>query len=184
MEVGVANKPGYFSKYYEENKGEINDKRKRRYEEDPDYKDRVLQSSRDYRKRKREESGEPKMKLPRYARPMTVGTGDGGEIDLFSIGAFAKLLGRNVQTINHWERALVLPPTPYRDDRGFRFYTIEMMRSVKNAVSHKRRLFPVDEGIRKTIESDWKDQGVPLKATTMKGALKRTTGGGGDDAGV
>lgn len=171
----MANKPGYFSKYYEENKEDINERRRKRYDEDPEYKERVLRSSRDYRKRKREEhGGDRRARTPRYARPTEVETGDGGTIELYSVGFAARLLKRNVQTINHWEAAGVLPSTPYRDERGFRFYTIGMIKAIKDAIGQKRRLFPVDDAIKKNIEEAWREQGVPLKATTMKGALKRT----------
>lgn len=171
----MANKPGYFSKYYEENKAEINEKRRQRYEEDPEYKQRVLKSSREYRRRKRErDGGERKVRAPRFAKPLVVKTGDGGTIELYSVGFVARLLRRNVQTINHWEKAGVLPPTPYRDERGFRFYTIAMIGAIRDAVSHKRRLFPVDDSIRKAIESAWREQGVPTKAGSMKSAVKRT----------
>ena len=51
----VANRPGYFKGYYAENKDDILNARKKRYKDDPAYRDKVLQSSREYRKNQRSE---------------------------------------------------------------------------------------------------------------------------------
>lgn len=168
----------YFREYYSTNRGSINDKRKQRYHSDPAYRERVLESSRKYRDKNRVV---PKIRMPRFANPMVKKTGDGGEIQLFSVGAFGAFLSRSVQAISHWEKGGVLPPTPYRDSRGHRHYTTAMMAVVKEVVGDRRRLFPV-EGIYERIEAGWKELGVPVGAKSMKSALARTVVSEDDEA--
>jgi len=163
----------YFKDYYAENRDVINRKRKRRYHTDPDYKGSVLMASQKYRDRHRKP---PKIRLPRYSSPMVEKAGDGGEVMLFSVGAFATFLTRSVQAITHWEKNSVLPETPYRDGRGHRFYTHPMMAKVKELVGDRRRLFPV-AGIFEQIKAGWVELGVPMAASSMEEALKKTKTG-------
>lgn len=165
----------YFQQYYKKNRGKINASRKERYHTDPEYRDRVLSASRKYRDKNRVS---PRVRIPRHQTPLEVELPSGETIKLYSVGAFAVFLGRSVQSINHWEREKdgrkgVLPKTPYRDERGFRFYTEAMMRVVKEAIGGKRRLFPVDH-LRGKIEAEWERLGVPLGAKDLTDALART----------
>jgi hypothetical protein len=171
----MANPPGYFDKYYEEKKDDINRKRKDRYHNDPDYRKRVLKASRDYRDKKRREQG-PRVRMPRHQIPL-VRRVQGGEIQLFSVGFFALRLGRSVQSLNHWEKTEpypLLPVTPYRDERGFRYYTIEMMDVVKRVIGKKRRLFPVDRKMFHQIKKGWAELGVPVNRKSLESALEGT----------
>lgn len=156
----MPNKPGYFKGYYAEKKDEILENRKKRYNEDSEYREKVLQSSRDYREEQRKE---PRVKTPRYQKPLVGTAPDGREIQLFSVGALAMFLGRSVQAINHWEKNGLIPRTPYRDERQFRFYTPPMMAAIKEEVGTKRRLFPVDPEMRDKIRQKWESQGVPFE---------------------
>lgn len=171
----MPNRPGYFGQYYEEHRDDINSKRKQRYHEDGEYRDRVLKASRNYRDRNRVS---PRVRMPRFQTPLIRTAGDGGELILFSVGAFASHLSRSVQSINHWEgkpeKPGVLPKTPYRDDRGFRYYTPAMMAVVKEVVGGKRRLFPVDAATRDGIERAWRELGVPVGAESMEEAVRLT----------
>lgn len=174
----MPNKPGYFAEYYEGNKNDINEKRRRKYADDPEYRDRVLKASRDYRDRQRKE---PRVRMPRFQKPTTHRAGDGSEVQLFSVGAFAAYLSRSVQAINHWEKSGILPKTPYRNGRGFRCYTKAMMEIVRDQVGGKRRLFPVDPDMHEKIKAAWESQGVPVdceaagKKRQMEKALAETT---------
>jgi len=172
----MANPPGYFEDYYEKNKRKINRKRKKRYHTDPEYRERVLKASQNYRDRKRSEKEVP-ARVPRYQVPREFDV-QGGKIQLLSVGFFALFLGRSVQSINHWEKTKpkLLPITPYRDRRGFRYYTIEMMQVVKDVIGEKRRLFPVDEAMYHEIKRRWRELGVPVnyQRKKLKPALKAT----------
>lgn len=155
----MPNKPGYFKGYYEENKEEILQGRKKRYAEDPAYREKVLKSSQEYRDAQRQE---PRVKMPRYQKPLTGSATDGTEVQLFSVGALAVFLGRSVQAINHWEKHALIPRTPYRDDRGFRYFTPAMMEAIKEEVGTKKRLFPIDPEMQAKIKAKWESLGVPL----------------------
>lgn len=171
----MANKPGYFAEYYAKNKKRMSAERKRRYKQDPEYRERALQASRDYRERQRDDDGGVRIRLPRYQKPITATVGDGSKIALFSVGAFAVYLGRSVQAVTHWEKAGVLPQTPYRNSRGFRFYTADMMAAVKKAVGSRRRLAATDSTMSDGIRRAWEQLGVPVKARSLKAALAATS---------
>lgn len=151
----------YQQRYYKEHKDEIAEKRQAIYRKDPERKARMLDQSAKHREKKRTRH---KAKFPRHRLPKRHKAGDGGEVLLYSIGAFATFLGRSVQSLNTWEKDLgVLPPTPYRlGQKGFRFYTMPMMRVVKVLVGNKKRLFPIDPQWRSQLEDQWRRSGVPL----------------------
>ncbi len=155
----MPNKDGYYQKYYEDNKDDINDKRRKRYESDDDYRKRVLKHSQTYRDKKR---GRPKVRMPRINQVKTCQAGDGGEVQLFSVGAFATFVQRSVQSISHWEKQGLLPPTPFRDTRGHRLYTRSMIEAVRDEVGGKRRLFPADPEMSDRIMAAWVESGVPV----------------------
>lgn len=177
----MDNPAGYFDCYYAENKYDLNERRRRRYHSDPEYREKVLNMSKEYRDRKRQ-GQPPRARMPRHQAPLRAKTGDGGTIKLFSVGAFAVFLGRSVQSIKHWEKKpAVLPITPYRDSRDFRFYTKEMMEAVKEVVGTKRRLFPIDPQMYLDIKAAWEALGVPVgrvktgdKSKKLKLALAKT----------
>jgi hypothetical protein len=155
----MPNKPGYYEKWYEENKGDVADRRKERYESDPKYRETVLQRSAEYRERQRQVT---RVRVPRHQKPRMFKV-NGEEYALYSIGAFAGYINRSIQSINHWETNGLLPKTPYRvGKRGFRYYSVEMMEVVRRIVGNKRRLFPVDDEMGKAIREAWEALGVPV----------------------
>lgn len=172
----------YYEGYYEEHKDDIAAKRKERYEKDPEYRKKVRERSRKYRERQRQ--ARPRARIPKHSKSKTYKTGDGGEVELFSVGSFALGVGRSVQCINHWEREGILPKTPYRQKQGsddnprwFRFFTREMALAVRKVVGEKGRLEPpiIPSKIRKKIERRWKKSGVPVSCDDgLDAALEQT----------
>lgn len=155
----MPNKPGYYEKWYEKNREDVAERRKDRYENDPEYREKVLERSAQYRERQREVT---QVRVPRHQKPRMFDM-DGGEVALYSIGAFASYINRSVQSINHWESNGLLPRTPYRvGKRGFRYYSAEMMEVVRRIVGNKRRLFPVDNEMGDAIREAWASLGVPM----------------------
>lgn len=173
----------YYEGYYEDKKDEIADKRKKKYETDPDYRQKVIDRSRQYREQQRQ--SRPRARIPKHAKSKKHKTGDGGTIDLYSVGSFALGVGRSVQCINHWEREGILPRTPYRQKQGsadnprwFRFFTREMAAAVRVVVGDKGRLDPpiIPEEIQAKIAALWKEQGVPVDCEDgLAAALQETT---------
>lgn len=170
----MANRPGYFQGYYQENKDTILKARRDRYASDPEYREKVLKSSREYRRNQRRE---PRVKTRRYQKPIIKTSADGTEVQLCSVGALAIRLQRSVQAINHWQKKELIPDTPYRDGRGFRFYTPAMMDAISVEVGSKRRLFPVDPDMRERIRQQWAALGVPVAyaGENLDEAIRLTT---------
>jgi hypothetical protein len=171
----MGNDPAYFRKWYDDNKEALSVKRKKQYEDDPEYREAALQRSAEYREQMREFSQDGK--VPRHHIPKRYATGDGGELLLFSVGSFALFVGRSVQSLSHWESAGILPRTPYRSgSRGFRFYTTDMMVIVKEEIGNKKRLFPAPEGMFDRIRERWRALGVPVDCEEgLEEALRQTT---------
>jgi len=179
----MPNEQEYYEGYYEEKKDDIAAKRKEKYENDSDYRQKVIDRSRKYREEQRQ--SRPRARIPKHAKSKRYETGDGGTIDLFSVGSFALGVGRSVQCINHWEREGILPRTPYRQKQGseenprwFRYYTREMAAAVRKVVGEKGRLDPpiIPDKIRKKIVALWKKQGVPVGCEDgLAAALQETT---------
>lgn len=170
----------YYAEWYQANKDRISDKRKRAYQEDGSYREKVLSQSAEHRERQR---AVPRVKVPRHQVPKRYKTGDGGEVVLYSIGFFALFIGRSIQSINEWEKddpdggkPAILPRTPYvQGTRRFRYYTQAMMEAVKEHVGTKRRLYPVDPEMYQKIVAAWEESGVPVGCEDgLKEALKKT----------
>jgi len=150
----------YYAKWYGQNKERISQKRKEAYAQDPEYREKVLSQSAQNRARRRRV---PRVKVPRHQVPKKYKTGDGGHVVLYSIGFFSIFIGRSVQSITEWEKAGMLPKTPYiQGTRKFRFYTQRMMEVVRDIVGEKLRLYPVDPLMHEKITEAWRESGVPV----------------------
>lgn len=155
----MGNKPGYYEKWYGKNREKLADRRKERYDSDPEYRQRVLSASASYRQKKRNTT---RVRVPRHQTPRIFKTST-MEVPLFSIGGFASYINRAIQSINHWEKNSLLPRTPYRvGERGFRYYSAGMMEVVRQIVGNRRRLFPVDPTMHDRIREGWEAMGVPM----------------------
>lgn len=165
---------GYFQRYYEENKEEINEKRRERYQNDPDYRARSLEASKRYRERKRKKG---RVRVARLRAAKEYRTGDGAKIKLYSVGVFATFIGRSAQSLSHWEKRGIMPDTPFRDTRGYRLFSRGMMEVVKREVGQKRRLYPVDPEMCERIREGWIGLGIPVGAEgDLDEVLEQTKG--------
>jgi DNA-binding transcriptional MerR regulator len=146
----------YFQQWYQEHGDQLNKSRKRRYQDDPAYRERVLVQNRDARKRRRVEQLEERKK-ENAARKTRVNrswkthdvsiTDEAGEVHttkLFTIGAAAKMLKCSVQAIRLWERKGILPETPLRGSKrgskGDRLYTADMIEMFREVLEEKGHL--------------------------------------------
>lgn len=168
----------YYAKWYQENRERISRKRKDAYDDDPEYKRKVLAQSTSHREKHRKA---PRVKVPRHTVPRIHKAGDGGKITLYSIGFFSIFVGRSVQSINDWEKRGHLPRTPYvgpprAKGQGFRYYTESMMVVVKEVIGDKRRLFPVAPDMSERISAAWAESGAPMDKSysNLQKALKAT----------
>jgi len=158
----------YYQRYYDANKNKLNDARRRRYERDSAYRQKVLEWSQNYREKKRDEREPAEPRAPRFETPLEGKLRGNASIKLYSVGYVSKALGRSIQSLTHWERKGIIPPTPFKDARGFRYYTEPMIESIKSATCARRRQFPVDPRVMKRILQEWKAQGIPSPRFTFE----------------
>lgn len=144
----------YFKEWYAENGDELNKSRKRRYADDPAYREKVLEQNRDARKRRRQEqlierkkeNSARKVRLDRSwkTRPMTLTLEGGRQITVpgFTIGAVAQVLGCSVQAIRLWEKKGVLDATEFRYAGRDRLYTWEQIEVYRVVLEAQDKLNP------------------------------------------
>jgi len=138
---------GYFQEWYESNRGDLNERRRERYANDPEYRAKVQkwnQLARERRRAKadeeeREARGAVKMKASGSWKTVEIEV-DGVKVRMFTIGALAKATGKGISTIRVWEKNGTLPETPYRSKKGDRLYTLEMVESVQRALRKAGKL--------------------------------------------
>lgn len=134
-QVPEAEKFSYHD-WYIKNREEIAKKRQERYENDPEYREKVIARSRYHywtKQRKNElmkevdtESIELKADkvLPIHIdNPEDARFGQDLEVPVFNSGELGALLNRSPQTIRLWERREITPKAFWRDPRGYRLYT-------------------------------------------------------------
>jgi DNA-binding transcriptional MerR regulator len=140
----------YFAEYYAENKEIISARRRQRYAEDPEYRERCKAQSREAKKRlaerRRKERAKNKDKdsgKPTWYKILY----DGREIPvkMFSTGQLAKKLGRKAQTMRIWERKGIIPESMYRTASQDRLYTAFQVRLIVTAYRRGVRRFGAEK---------------------------------------
>jgi len=137
----------YFQEWYDDNRDELNQRRRERYAKDPEYRQKVQQWNREARARRRKESEKEDRKAKRAVKIGTIGAWktveievDGVKVRMFTIGALARATGKGISTIRVWERNGTLPETPYRSKKGDRLYTLEMVEAIQRALRQAGKL--------------------------------------------
>lgn len=98
----------YNKNYYLENREDLLADRRRRYQEDANYRMRVKQQARRRYRQKRTKKEEQAVVV---------------EEKLFPISVLAKAIKRKVETVRDYHKKGVIPNSYYRDSRGWRMYT-------------------------------------------------------------
>lgn len=139
-----------FREWYELNGQRLNERRRSRYQTDPEYRDRVLKTNQESRKNRKRPSDAPPSERrvartkPEERRWKTVdGEVAGLSEQLFSIGAVAQTLGCSIQAIRLWERQGHIPATPIRSGKGKngdRLYTQAMVEEIRALLTAQGRL--------------------------------------------
>jgi len=148
----------YQRDYYEKNKEEILRKRREKYQGDAEYRAKVMERARKYRKKQcplTEIRGRKKGPLP----PVRVNAKSGKLVQAYSTGYVADKLGITMQTLRKWVRKGKIPETPYWISTG-RVWTQRMVNAMikakgacrstggtrsKNYFSQVRESWPWDE---------------------------------------
>lgn len=147
MGMSPDQKSPYFQEWYDENRDDLNARRRERYAKDEAYREKVQRWNRDARARRRKAAEKEEKKAKRAVKIQTSGQWktvevevDGVKVRMFTIGALAKAIGKGISTIRVWERNGVLPETPYRSKKGDRLYTLEMVESIQAALKKAGKL--------------------------------------------
>ena len=151
----------YFSKYYAENKKEISEKKKRRYQEDPEYREKIKARARARKKmlaeeRKKQKQHEVDRENPIWFR---IEFGDSEiPVRMYTIGQLAKRLGRKTQTIRVWERKGIMPEATYRSSAKDRLYTELQVRLIVEAYDRAEEQFGTGAVSNRIGSTNFSDQ--------------------------
>jgi len=136
-----------YNQWYAQHGADVNARRKRRYGEDPKYRERVQAHNADSRKRTRaqrraarneEEKAKATTNTPRWKE--TTVTSDGAPVKAFSIGALAAITRRSIQSLRAWEQAGIIPGADARSARGDRLYTVPLLERIYDTLEREGRL--------------------------------------------
>lgn len=168
-----------YKDWYAKHSGELAEKRRKRYQEDPEYKAKVLEQNRAYREKKAAENArvpKPKVRIPRHRKPVALSVMINGTEtvkQLVHVGYFARAIGRSVPTIHQWERSQILPRTPFLlsgKNKQERLYTSEMIQVVRGALEARNgSISSSDRSFYNDIVSGWKEVGIDADTTTEIG---------------
>ena len=134
----------YHAKYYAENKSKLLAAKKKRYEEDPEYREKIKARAREAKRRQVEERRKEREKnkgkeIPTYFKVML---GDNEiSVRMYTAGQLAKRLGRKTQTMRVWERKGIIPEALYRNASKDRLYTELQVRLIVKAYDRAEREF-------------------------------------------
>lgn len=179
----------YFQEWYDDNRDDLNERRRERYATDSVYRRKVQRWNQDARVRRREEAAREGREAKQAVKIKTTGAWktvevevDGVMVRMFTIGALARAIGKGISTIRVWERNGTLQETPYRSKKGDRLYTLEMVELIQTALSKAGKL---DVGVLKEkkrpvyVEKDvrFKGKRKPLRMRLYKvGTLAKAVG--------
>lgn len=142
--------PWSFKEWYEAHGVSLNQQRKRRYVEDSEYRQRVLDRNREARKGARARRLEERKAArsatvyPVARRQMRMVEWDvgGQKIQMFTLGMLAQALLKSPRTLYKWEARGLLPETPHRTEKGDRLYTITQVEEIRAKLEDLGKLEP------------------------------------------
>jgi len=141
----------YNQQYYEQHRNTINERRKSKYQEDEDYRQKAIERAKEYYARNRD-----KIRKRNRKRSMVVFP-DGHTERALQISDLGERIGKKPFTIRTWLRKGLIPDSPLRRSR-IRYYTPKMITVVANALPDT---FRKDwEAVSEKIERGWERLGV------------------------
>lgn len=159
---------GYQRAYYEKNQETLSVERKRRYREDPAYREAILAQVRAYRAKKRKErerlrkEGKIAPAHPGGPRAPLRVTVNGISTIAYTVGRVAIEIRRSKDVLNYWTRIGLLPKTPFYSPRGDRLYTEGMVLVMQVAIGKRSRVASNDRDFTHEIRSGWEGLGITV----------------------
>lgn len=139
-----------FREWWAANKGSFNEKRKARYQKDPEHRAHVTAVNAASRRRRKEAQLQQEAEADRYRKvaidgkyewkQMEVQNAEGETVWGFSIGALAAATRRSIQSLRAWETAGIIPPADLRSPKGDRLYTAERIEQIEQKLRAEGRL--------------------------------------------
>jgi len=126
----------YNKKYYAANRERINKRRREKYANDKEYRERVVRKSREY-KTKTRESPKERGRRPGIPPVKYIEVMPGVVKRSHTIGGVANEIGVSIQTIRSWVRKKVIPDTPYVICR-YKYWTDDMLVVILRAIVDSR----------------------------------------------
>lgn len=149
----VEEKPSYFQEWYDANGETLNNNRRDRYNNDPEYREKVLAQNRAARKKKRDAAKAERV-ARKAAKKVTSAKswksvnveleveGKTEVVKMFTIGAVAAALDCSPGAIRLWSSKGVIEETPHRYTKGDRLYTLEQIEGYKDRLTKLGRIGP------------------------------------------
>ena len=139
-----------FKDWYEKNGAELNEKRVKRYQEDPEYREKVRNRNATARASRREavqreaaasEEARRATPGPRWKEFTVPHPEDPSQtVAAFSIGALSAATHRSIQTLRQWEEEGVIPASDAVSAKGDRLYTVARIEQIVNKLEGEGRL--------------------------------------------
>lgn len=142
---------GYFEKYYRTHKDQISERRKQKYSEDEEYRQRCIERAKARYQDKRDEIRKKSKKVP-YVIWL-----DGRKEEAFQLSEFSVGIGKAPFTVRKWIRDGMIPDSPIKKN-GIRYYTHRMIVTVKKALPKSFRKDWVS--IQAKIKAGWEACGA------------------------
>lgn len=169
MSISSEERKEYQRQYYLRNREKISQRKKDRYQNDPEAREHAKEAAKMYRTKKKAEEdklrAEGKFPIVKPKKPKKqekpVRINIGGKICIgYPIEFLANEIGCSVYTIKNWIKAGTIPDTPLKINGRKRLYTDGMILSIKIALQSKGIIWFVDKEMYNKIVEDWKKLGL------------------------
>jgi hypothetical protein len=133
MSLILPKKESSYSRWYKGNKGSLSQKRKRRYADDAEYRERRLEASR------RRRRGERSLRTPPDHAPI-------------SFVQAAERIGVSVSSLHSWRRQKLFPEPKHHNGRlWFDEKQVLLLKDLKDKVCGKRRWYMKTDRFKEVI---------------------------------
>ena len=144
----MTNRSSYMREYYLKRQAEIKKQRKLRYDNDPEYKQQLIDRKKRDRQVKRmkriQENTYRASKIPvgrKMRLPSPFGDGESIVVKMFTINEFCEFTAVTRSQMIHWLNLQRIPPPNYRNSRGWKLYTEWEAKALRQLIyTEKKRL--------------------------------------------
>jgi hypothetical protein len=145
--VDTSKKAEYNRTYYAAKRDDLLTRKRIRYSQDPDYREKLKA---DASKRRKDNRTGPTISF------------NGRSFEALRASDLAEQLGKSLSTINFWQKHGTIPETPFRSEGGYRLYTNDMVDGIKSALAAIPRPDRGDPVFGGMVREAWVSAGVPL----------------------